>query len=247
MFKKARNKSLVSDVVEQIEEAILANRFNPHDRLPSSRELQTIFGASLGTIREAIAILEQRGLVEVKKGAKGGIFVREASTEPVTQGLGLLIRQMKISPRELAEFREIVEGGMIRIVVDNVTRKDLRRLNQFRAKFRKCLNRGSEGWKDFLKTEVELRRMIISLAKNKAFEAVLRAIHDNIFEYGSYYLPGNNALIQEAYDDWMKILDAIESGDKDTAEKVTRDHIERFSIHLEEGRKRVETNLLQGR
>ncbi len=236
MLKKAENKSIVADVVKQIEEAILARDFKPGDKLPSSRELQTIFGASLGTIREAVVILEQKGLIEVKKGAKGGIFVREASTEPVSESLALLIRQLKISPRELAEFRQTVEGGVIRLAIERATEADIRSLNKFRLEFQNCLNRGAEGWKAFLAAEVRLRKMIISIANNRTFEAVLHPIHDNIFAYTDSYLPGNDALIQEAYDDWIRILDAIENRDKETAVAISQDHIARFLVYLERGK-----------
>ncbi len=71
MLKKAKSLSLVRNVVQQIEAAILAGEYGVGDKLPSTRQLQDILGASLGTIREGLARLEQKGLVTVKKGTKG--------------------------------------------------------------------------------------------------------------------------------------------------------------------------------
>jgi len=56
----------------QIEAAILDNVFLPGDRLPSERELQDAFKTSRGSVREALGALKQKGLLEARKGARGG-------------------------------------------------------------------------------------------------------------------------------------------------------------------------------
>ena len=40
-------------------------------------------------------------------------------------------------------------------------------------KFGTCLNRGDEGWKDLLKIEAKLRKYLVRLTQNAAYEAVL--------------------------------------------------------------------------
>ena len=236
MLKKIRNSSLVDDVVNQIEDSILSGELSPGDKLPPTRNLQTILGASLGSIREALAILEQKGLIKIKKGAKGGIFIKEASTDSMAESLDLLIRQMKISPRELAEFRQNAEAGLIRLVIERITDAQVAELNEYLSRFQKCLGRGCLGWKEFLTIEAECRRKMIGLAQNKVYEAVLLPIHNNIFGYATELTPGSNELVQEAYDDWSGLLAAIQTRDADRAVRITRDHIHRFQLHMERGR-----------
>jgi len=112
ILRKARNRSLVQDVSQQIETAIISGEYRPGDRLPSTRELQEILGASLGTIRESLAILEQKGFLEVRKGSKGGFFVCETSTKPMISSLETLMQRMVFTTRELYEFRIPVEAGL---------------------------------------------------------------------------------------------------------------------------------------
>ncbi len=116
ILKKAKNKSLVQDVSQQIEEAIISGEYRPGDRLPSTRELQQILSASLGTIRESLAILKQKGFLEVRKGSKGGFFVCETSTKPMISSLETLMQRMVFTTRELYEFRVPVEAGLTGIV-----------------------------------------------------------------------------------------------------------------------------------
>lgn len=237
MLKPAPKKRLVDAVADQIEEAIIARDFKPGEKLPKTDELRSILGASIGTIREAVAILKQKGLVEVRKGAKGGIFVCQVSTDSVAASLGLLIRHMKISPKDLAEFRQNVEAGMLKLAIKRATDEELNEISKYRMKFRACLNRGDEGWKDLLKIEAKLRKYLVRLTQNPAYEAVLLPIYNNILNYASALLPGNDALNREAFDDWMKIISAFINRDAETVVSITRDHIYRFQIHLEEGQK----------
>ena len=234
MLKKVIAKSLVGDVVTQIEDAILNRTYKSGDKLPSQRDLQTILGASLGTIREAVAILEQKGLIEVKKGAKGGIFIKEATTESMSESLALLIRQLKISPTELSEFRQVVEEGLIRLVIERATTLEINELSKYKKEFKACLNSGSEGYKRFLKAEIRLRKRLASIIKNQVYQIVLEPIHENIPKY-TETSPSFKDLTQEAYDDWVTILTAIEEKDVETAASATKNHILRFAKYMENG------------
>ncbi|MBW1711533.1 MAG: FadR family transcriptional regulator [Deltaproteobacteria bacterium] len=222
--------------MDQIEESIVEGEFKPGDKLPSSAELQKIMGASLGTLREAFRILEQKGLIEVRKGVKGGVFAREATTVPVSEGLGLLIRQRQISLEDLAEFRKVIEAGLIRRVAEKATKRDVDELKQFLVELKPQVERGDAGWKSFLEIEVRLRKTLIRIAGSRMYEVVLVPIHENIFAYAYKYLSGFKDKIEAAYQDWLQIVDALERRDGATAAAVTQDHISRFAKCMKLGR-----------
>jgi len=52
-------------MVEEIKRWIVERRIGPGDKLPKEGELQTLFGVSKGTAREALKSLEVQGLVTV--------------------------------------------------------------------------------------------------------------------------------------------------------------------------------------
>jgi DNA-binding FadR family transcriptional regulator len=110
MFKKTNQQRLFEDLVNQIEEAILDGRLKAGDKLPSQRDLVSMFQTSRGPLREALRVLEQKGLLEIKRGVRGGAVVKHPGTTPVSESLGLLIRHRKITLAELAEL-----GGTGRI------------------------------------------------------------------------------------------------------------------------------------
>jgi DNA-binding FadR family transcriptional regulator len=221
-LQKARSFSLVENVVHQIEEAILAGEYRVGDKLPSTRELQDILGASLGTIREGLARLEQKGLVAVRKGTKGGFFINDVTTQPMTESLDLLMRHLKVTPRELFEFRATVEAGLIRLVVQRAGQKQIARLMAYNHQLKKCLNRGRDGWHELLETERNLRKEFLKIVDNRIYGAVLLPIHNNIFEFAERHLKGGDSMTQAAYAYWQKILRAVAARREEQAADQTK-------------------------
>lgn len=63
-------------VVEYFEQGILSGDLKPGDKAMSERELATHLGVCRGAVREGVARLEGMGLVEFRRGVKGGTQIR---------------------------------------------------------------------------------------------------------------------------------------------------------------------------
>ena len=235
LFKKQKPLSLVDGLVRQLEDAILSGKFKPGEKLPPSSELETAMGASRGSLREALRILQQKGLVESRVGVKGGVFIREANTDPVAEGLTQLIRRKKISLDDLAGFRETIETGLIQRVVQRIDAKGIEALQEHLAGMEKATRRGADGWHAFLDIEVDLRKTLMRISGSLLYEAVLTPIHENIFSYAAYYISGEDADVDEAMDDWRHIVNALAIGDCQEAVHWTRDHIRRYAVRMKQG------------
>ena len=64
VFQKVRPNRAYHTVARQIEETIVSGRLKPGDRLPAERELIHELDVSRRTLREALRLLEQKGLVK---------------------------------------------------------------------------------------------------------------------------------------------------------------------------------------
>ncbi len=223
-----RKNSLVRVIAEQIEGAIVEGTYKPGDKLPSLQKLQKIVGASQGTLREALRILEQKGLLEIRLGIKGGAFIKESSTASIAEGLGLLIRQRSISYQEIADFRKVVEPGLIQLVIQNATTKDIDLLKESLLRIQAASSRGAKSWEAVLGIEVEIRKIFIKIADNKMYEAVLVPIHSNLLSYSRQLFLSDNLLPQDACNDWALIIMAIGEKDYKKAVGVTIQHIDRY-------------------
>ncbi len=232
MLKKAKNRSLVEDVTRQIEGAILAGEYTPGDKLPAMRELQEILGASIGTIRESLAILVQKGLIEVRKGVKGGFFIRKMTAKPMAETLEMLMRYQALTPQELYEFRANVEGGLIRLVVRKADAGQLQHLTGYLVEFEACLDQGKPGWKKFIDLERQFRTECVELVGNRTYKVVLTPIINNLGQYACNTLPVDDQtasdVTRQAYSFWVKIMPAIARRDGEGASKLIEDLLYHF-------------------
>src|SRR2546421_3011374 len=108
MFQPVHQARASGEIVSQIERAIFAAELSAGDRLQSERELAEQFGVSRITVRDALRVLEARGLIRVKVGATGGAFVADASTDRVAESLSTMIPLKRMTPSELAQARTVV-------------------------------------------------------------------------------------------------------------------------------------------
>jgi DNA-binding transcriptional regulator YhcF (GntR family) len=97
VFSKVRQNRMFEDVIQHVEDAIVRGNLKPGDRLPAERELQKMLDVSRGTLRESLRVLEQKGLIEIKTGAKGGIFVKDANAEQMSDSLAFFVRSQQVS------------------------------------------------------------------------------------------------------------------------------------------------------
>jgi GntR family transcriptional repressor for pyruvate dehydrogenase complex len=81
MFTPVHTRRTFEEAVEQIAEAIRSGDLHPGDRLPSERLLAEQMAISRPTLREATRLLADSGVIEVRPGAGGGMFVA-TSTVP---------------------------------------------------------------------------------------------------------------------------------------------------------------------
>lgn len=77
-------------VVARISAAIGLGVISDGEQLPSEIDLATQLGVSTVTLREALAILREQGLVVTKRGRGGGSFVRASAEDVHTRSLALL-------------------------------------------------------------------------------------------------------------------------------------------------------------
>src|ERR1700761_7786830 len=78
-------------VARQLRDMLLSGRLRPGDKLPNERQLIESLGVSRGAVRQALLLLGQQGLVEVRVGQSGGVFVKEIGLTPVLNAFENLV------------------------------------------------------------------------------------------------------------------------------------------------------------
>jgi DNA-binding FadR family transcriptional regulator len=74
-FEPVATRRTFEEAVEQIAEKVKSGDLHVGDRLPSERDLAAQMRISRPTLREAVKVLVEAGVLEVRRGQSGGIFV----------------------------------------------------------------------------------------------------------------------------------------------------------------------------
>ena len=244
LFRTARQNRIFQDVVDQIQDAIIDGRLQTGDKLPAERELKEVLKTSRSTLREALRVLEHKGLIEIKLGVGGGAIVKSVSAEQVTESLGLLIRSQKVSLNHLAEFREGVEGDVTAIAAQRARRTDIRRLQKLLAEAERCAQGESTSVSGFLQADKALHLALARISRNPVYISVLKTVHENIRRYFDRYLAMDAAEMKENLEDLRRIVEAVEHNDPGEARGLAQAHVRRFNQYMKK-RERKKTPTAQ--
>jgi GntR family transcriptional repressor for pyruvate dehydrogenase complex len=107
-FQRVEQEKLAQSVVRQIELLILRGILRPGERLPSERDLSEQLGVSRPSLREAVADLQQRGLLTSRAGA--GIFVADVLGSAFSDALVQLFASHEEAVFDYIAFRRDMEG-----------------------------------------------------------------------------------------------------------------------------------------
>jgi GntR family transcriptional repressor for pyruvate dehydrogenase complex len=123
-FEKVQPEKLSTSVVKQIELLILRGILRPGERLPSERELAERLGVSRPSLRDAIADLQDRGLLTARAGA--GVFVADVLGSAFSPALIQLFASQDEAVFDYISFRRDMEGLAAERAARYASESDLR-------------------------------------------------------------------------------------------------------------------------
>lgn len=107
-YEPVAQEKLSHGVIRQIEGLILRGILRPGERLPSERELSERMGVSRPSLREALADLQERGLLLSRAGA--GVFVADMLGNAFSPALVKLFSTHEAAVFDYISFRRDMEG-----------------------------------------------------------------------------------------------------------------------------------------
>ncbi|MBI9080437.1 MAG: FadR family transcriptional regulator [Pseudodesulfovibrio sp.] len=212
MFFPVQAGRASEDVALQIEAAIMDGRLSPGERLPSEREMQSQFGTGRGVIRETIKILKQKGLLEVKKGAKGGAYIRRLDVNNISESLALFLKQHPVEPEKLIEFRETLDRTMTQLAIAHADQTEKESLLKEAIRLEEMLRENEPDFIASSELDRQLNIMLARMARNPLFEWVMHAIQMG-FNSHDYALYEDTAYRERAAANWKNTAQAIAQGE----------------------------------
>jgi GntR family transcriptional regulator, transcriptional repressor for pyruvate dehydrogenase complex len=121
-------RALDEQIAASIVDGVVAGRYPPGSALPAERDLAEQLGVNRTSLRQALARLEQMGLIESRQGSGNVVRNPTLLTDPA------VVRAMGVRPDpalvgELIEMREALGTFIGRLAADRATPEDLDRID----------------------------------------------------------------------------------------------------------------------
>jgi len=176
LFKPLPEKRTFKEIASQIRQLINSRVLKPGDRLPSENELAAQFRAGRLSVREALRMLEQAGLIIVRQGSTGGSYVRELDATVAVESFIDLMWQGDVTVEDLTDARSSIETLILRKAFDNLTEDSLRALEASVQKLENLVSEKSQGEYPVDPTLTEFHMLLAEASKNPIFPIVLRVL-----------------------------------------------------------------------
>jgi DNA-binding FadR family transcriptional regulator len=183
MFNPVNGKGMTGNVALQIEAAIMEGMLTPGEKIPSERDLQTLFKTGRGVVREALRELKQKGLVETRRGGQGGTYVKRIGAYDASQPLALMIKQREIDIANLIEFRESIDRTVTILAISRGDNTETEALLKGVAELEKVGLCQAPSMTSISRVDRELNLLLVKMTKNPIFDWIMQTIQ---ISFGSY-------------------------------------------------------------
>ncbi|MCA1217855.1 FadR/GntR family transcriptional regulator [Streptomyces sp. 8L] len=168
----ARGRRVPQLIADQLRALIQEGKCGPGERLASERRLVAQYGVSRPTAREALRILEARGLIEIRAGGHGGAFVRRIDVDTAVKKIHQLLAVSSLTTSDLAEVCGALEAAIMPVVCAHATEDEVAALSEMCARHERAAAEGRAGAGDGLLFHASLPAM----THNQVLETLVRAL-----------------------------------------------------------------------
>lgn len=239
-FRSVQPEKISTSVTHQIELLILRGILRPGERLPSERELSERLGISRPSLREAVAELQERGLLCTRAGA--GIFVADVLGSAFSPALIRLFAAHDEAVTDYVAFRRDLEGLAAERAARLGSDTDLRVIAAIFAKMEAAHRKRNPA--DEARLDAEFHLSIIEASHNVVMLHMMRAMYDLLRE-GVFYnrqMMFRQRTTREMLLDQHRAIDAgIQARDQAAARAAVEAHLD-YVQHTLADLRRAERN-----
>lgn len=229
------NTVLISDngarsveLAEILQDRIIQGELSVGESLPAERDLMVQYSVSRATVREALRMLGAKGLIEVRRGRRGGSYIRPPNGDAISQSLDLFIQGHDVRFCDLLAVREAIEPVAAAQAAQFRTPQDIEHIYEI-------LDRADQviaNIKLFSELNIEWHLAIVRASHNPLFLSFMTSISSALYsatERDEFDLQTRTIVARYH----RKISEAITAGDAEAARRRMMRHVTSYGEQLD--------------
>lgn len=205
-----------ANIAVELRQAILMGDFLHSEKLPPERSLAETFGASRNTVREALRLLEEDGMVSRRIGSGTYVtFKNDSDRDEAAEAT---------SPLELIDAREGIEPQMVRLAVKNASNRDIDRLEVALLR----LERSIDDYRRFSRADEAFHLCLAECSRNPMMVWLYRQVNEvrgNALWYGVRGKILTKDRMEEYNNEHRALFDAIRLRNMEDAMSIITRHM----------------------
>ncbi|MEY4212364.1 MAG: hypothetical protein RL458_589 [Pseudomonadota bacterium] len=219
-----------SDILaDRLQRSIVDGLYPPGAALPTERELVAGTGLSRGSVREALRILQARGLIATRAGRYGGSTVVELTDATLGSHIQQFAHARSVSLAALVDARRAIAPMIAYLAARNRTEDDLARLNAISARLDEA---AADNVPRFLQENASWHTALAEASHNDLLRAFMGSISGLMLDASkieNFATDDVRRLVTMAH---RRILRAIEQQDAEAARRRAERDVEAYAQHL---------------
>lgn len=223
----AGSASAADTLAAHLQNVIVSGGFALGSSLPSERELMSTYQVSRTTVREALRVLSAQGLIQVKRGRKGGSFISRPTSNSLVRSLNLFIKGQDIRFIDLVNARQAIEPAAAAQAALSRTEHELETLRGLCVECEESFGHVER----FVEANIKWHLAVADASGNPLFIAFLTSISDALHaatDLEEFDVKTRKAVVGVHW----QIFEAIRSGDPVAARRRMERHLGAYSDQL---------------
>ena len=225
LFESVNHNSLAEAVVHQLETAILDGILKGGMQLPAERVLAEQLEVSRPKLREALQILEQRGLVDINRGS--GAYIAELSGEAMKPALIDLYCRHPRAIQDHLEYRKCQEVFAAQLASERATDTDKKGIRDILQQMHQADDNGDLG--QALELDIRFHMAIVHASHNRTLIHMMESLYE-LNRRGMFFsreeMLSRGDCAAQLMVQHQQLGDAVIAGDAETAAQAAAFHMD---------------------
>lgn len=226
LWETVRAQSVSSQIVERVRDGLFRGELKPGDLIGSETDLALKLGVSRVPVRDAFKTLQALGIVEVKKGSKGGARIARGDPNHFADALAVQLKLVGVTVEEMFDAQIAIEVMATELAAKHATEAHLQKLRTLLGELQElCLKPMSKVTAShFTSVAMQFHETLVGASNNRALSAQFKALRFVLEPI--YARRTSDTIAHGVIASHKNVLDAVTVGDAEKACALMRRRLE---------------------